>query len=486
MKRKVKKMSSLLIYVLLIAIWNSILFYGKEFGVSVLLFIVPLLTFIYFVLKQNNKIKNKYGLLFMIPIILLSTTYLVFNNSFFRFLNMPIIVILFTLIYIYTIKPTFNISVLATEAITILVEPLTKFSQIYNLSIFNITKSTKINGKTKSTIKSILIILPIVLFIIVLLSSADAIFANLFSFIFEFLSKFSIPEAIKIILTRSIPIIILFFYIGGTLNLLIYNYENIAIISSTSKMKIEANTIKILLTILNIIYIIFDIIQIKSLILHQISMDITYAEYAREGFFQLMFVSVINLAIILISKFFEYKYEEKDNKYINIMSLIMTGLTFVIIISSFLRMNMYENEYGYTLLRLLVYITLITESILLIPTIKYILDTKFNIVKYYLIIIISVYTLINFINVDYLIANRNIKRYYETEKIDIDYLMNNNTDNVRLLIDLYHHTNDPYLKDSLLSYFSYLDTEIDGFQEFNISKYIASKKVESLAYLTYS
>ena len=82
------------------------------------------------------------------------------------------------------------------------------------------------------------------------------------------------------------------------------------------------------------------------------------------------------------------------------MCLVMILLTIIIIVSSFLRMNLYERAYGYTVLRLLVYVTLITETILMIPTIIYIFNSKFKIIKYYIIIITSVYTLINFANID--------------------------------------------------------------------------------------
>ena len=47
-------------------------------------------------------------------------------------------------------------------------------------------------------------------------------------------------------------------------------------------------TIKMILTVLNIIYLIFCYIQIKSLFMRNV--DINYAQYARQGFFQLMIV----------------------------------------------------------------------------------------------------------------------------------------------------------------------------------------------------
>ena len=468
-------MANLLIWIILLVIWNSILFFEKKLGLSVTLFIIPLIILIYYSLKINNKIKDKKGLLFIIPIILLSLTYLIFDNYFFRVTNTLAIPILLTLLYIYTIKPTFNIKNIIESIIKIVIEPLSHIGNVYHLITEQIKKKIKVSNKIKRVTKSIIIIIPIVLIVLFLLSSADQIFGNIFNKLFNLTSKISLSNTIK----RLIPMIILFFYLSATINYLLYNYSKTENNEKEINLNIDSLTVKILLTTLNIIYIIFDIIQIKSLILHQVSMNISYAEYAREGFFQLMIVSFINLIIILVSKSIEKKQDEKSKKYIKIMNLIMVFLTFIIIISSFIRMHMYETEFGYTLLRLLVYFSLITEIILLIPTIIYIINSKFNIVKYYIIILITMYITINFINIDYIIAYRNIKRYYETNDIDIYYLMNNHTDNIPLLIDLYNKTDDENIKEDLKEYLNSIETKTNGFQEFNISKKIANKIINS-------
>lgn len=191
-----------------------------------------------------------------------------------------------------------------------------------------------------------------------------------------------------------------------------------------------------------------------------------------------MFVSIINLGILLFSKV----YEEKDSKniYEKIMSILMIGLTFIIICSSFMRMNMYESEYGYTMMRLLVYVALFTESMMLIPTIIYIINGKFNIFKSYMVICIVVYTVLNYVNVDYVIANRNIERFYETEKIDINYLKNDGADNILLLVDLYKKTDDVNVHNSLVDYFKRVEFLTEGFQEFNLAKERANKLIQEL------
>ena len=387
---------------------------------------------------------------------------------FFKILNYVVISVLLLLMYIYCIKPTFKINEVLYDIINLLIQPLTCIGKFYKNIINkfdNIPTKSKID---KKKIKSIIIVIPIVLVIIVMLCSADEMFGNIFKNIFSIFEKFPSEE----LTGRVIRIAILFTYIGATIYYLHNKYES-AYRSNGKEIKLEEYTVKLLLTILNIIYLVFDFIQIRSLMFHHVSTNINYAEYARSGFFQLMFISLINLVILLIS-------HKSNTKYNKTMSLIMVLFTFVIICSSFFRMYMYECAYGYTLLRLLVYVTLITLTILLIPTIFYIFGINVNILKHYMIIIISIYTVLCLLPVDYFIAYKNINRYYYTGKIDLQYLENYNYDNIPLLVDLYNKTDDYQIKRELKYYFKEIKeyNEISDFREYNISKSKALKSIE--------
>lgn len=453
-------MTNLLIYIFILTILHSILFVNNSLGLNVIIFTIPLLIFLYYTLKSNKKIKNKKGLLFIIPIILLSSTYFIYNNIF-RIFNIIVIPILYILMYIYTIKPDYRLRRVLIDIILLLCEPFDCIGKLYNLVKISFSKKLKLSMATKKKIKSILIVIPIVIIVLLLLSSADMMFSKMISSVLRVFDGISFDN----FFARIIIGIVLFTYLGSQVNYILFTYKNEKD-EKLSKIKIEEYTIKLLLTILNIIYVLFIIIQIRSLLFHNVSKTINYAEYARSGFFQLMFISLINLTILLVSK------NSKDTKYNKIMSIIMVFLTLIIIASSTYRMYLYESAYGYTLLRLLVYITLATESILLIPTVIYILNSKVNILKYYMFIIISVYTLINLVSLDRIIADRNIKRYYKTEKIDINYLENYYTDNISYLYNLYENIDDEKEKKNLENYFKILKkrNKINNIFEYNISK----------------
>lgn len=462
-------MKKYLIYILLLCIYNSILFYGKQLGISVLLFNIPLLIGLYYIYKKNDLLNNKKGLFFSIPIIILSMNYLLYDNEIFNLLNIPVISCLFVLMHLYTINPAFKLGDLFNKFFSLIFEPLTCISNIFGL-LKPKDKKIKSNEKGKKVITSILIIIPIIFLILILLSSSDVIFGSIFTKLFKILAKIKISNTIFNLIGRLIIITILFFYISAVINYIMFQYKKVKEV--TTNNTVDNFTIKLLLITLDIIYIVFDIIQIKSLMLHSISMDITYASYARRGFFQLMIVSLINLIIILISK----KVKTENDKTITISSLIMIFLTLIIIISSFMRMCMYENAYGYTFLRLMIFITLITEVILLIPTILYILNKRHNIVVSYITILITAYSIINLLDINCIIARRNINRFEKSNKIDIYYLMNYSSDNYKLLENLYNETDNKKVKNSLEEYIKNVTFKTDGFQEFNISKYRANKK----------
>ena len=102
-------MNRVLFFILLLSIWNSFLFFGNKLGISVILFIVPLLGVILYCLYKKKVIKRKRGFLLIIPIILLSCCYFIFDNSFFKFFNIIVIILLFMFMYIITVRPYFRV-----------------------------------------------------------------------------------------------------------------------------------------------------------------------------------------------------------------------------------------------------------------------------------------------------------------------------------------------------------------------------------------
>ena len=168
------------IYLLLLCILNSILLYGQCLGINVIIFTVPFLIFLVIYLKINNLIKNKKGLLFIIPILILSIIPTFYSNIF-VLLNALVIPILYILLFIYTINPTYNIIDLLKKGVLQLFLPFGKIGNFFRVVTSGIRDKVKLTDKTKKTLKALLIVIPITILVLWLLTSADMVFGNYFS-----------------------------------------------------------------------------------------------------------------------------------------------------------------------------------------------------------------------------------------------------------------------------------------------------------------
>lgn len=423
----------ILIGALFLSLWQSLLFWKQDLGISVLLFTIPIIWITTKLLKGN--IKNKKALLISIPIIVLSSTYFIFDNLTFYLINIVLIPILYLIMIIWAISD-FQIKSIIYKIILMIFEPLNYIGDVIRavLKEFNPKEKDEQIGEKKeknNIFKAVCFTGIIALIVIGLLCSADNEFAKIFSTIFKDINIFNVSE----LTGRIIIIIIAFFYFAGFFMNMLNEENGLKEFEEEEKIeKKESYTIRMMLTVLNVVYLVFCFTQIKVLFTEQ---NIKYSEFARKGFFQLMIVSLINIVMILKANNKNLKETEKQEKYKKTMCIVMVIFTLIIIISAFARMTLYQQNYGYTRLRVLVDLTLITEIILLIPTIIYILKNKIDLIKTYFVIIITMYCLVNFINIDKIIMKNNFNRYKETGYIDLNYLMEmNNSDLIEQLLEL--------------------------------------------------
>lgn len=497
-REEVIKMKKAILGSLVLAILHSILFYGQNLGISVMLFTIPLIFFIVNVLKEKSKIKNTKPLLLSIPIILLSITYFIFNNTFFYFWNMVAIIILFVLMIVLSVFEENKIRDIITRFFRVIGKPFEKIEEVIQFIINYIFDGTEReeekknhNKNMKKVILGIVISLPILVIIILLLASADTIFAGEVEEITGAIGKIFGAITLKEILARMLLILIITVYSAAFINNLIENeQEENEIKREDTKISFDNIIINTILTIVNFVYVVFCYIQIVNLFMGYTNLSETeYANYARQGFFQLMAVSLINLIIILVTTHNQKESTTRQQNYTKVMNLLLAVFTLIILISSFMRMYLYEQAFGYTFLRLMVYIILITEAILMIPTVMHIFDRKVNLIKPYFIIILTMYVLVNYINIDKIIAKKNVDRYFDTNNIgtekgiDIDYLKTTGIDGA-LEVKRLLNADDKRLKIEVNNYlYAQRNKGKDmNMQEFNINRYLVNNKLQGIEY----
>ena len=215
-------MSSIIVISVILSVIQSILFWNHKTGISVLIFTTLSILGLFYVLNKNGKIKNKKYMLFAVPIILLSSTYFIYNNIFFKSINGIIILFLTLIMCIYLTKEKLKLPQFMYNILAQVMGALECIDDVIkSIKIPKIKNQNKDAENLKKVGKSILITIPVVLVVLILLISADEIFANMFDGVIELVQNLWSGEGIYLFILRIIIIIILFFIIAGFLTNLV-------------------------------------------------------------------------------------------------------------------------------------------------------------------------------------------------------------------------------------------------------------------------
>ena len=153
------------------------LFFEKSIGLSMILFIGPFTYYLIYLLKKNKKIENTKAKILIIPILLLASTYFIFNNSFFNDLNRLAIPVLLVLMImgLFNEKIRINIDFIG-KILGVFIIPISFIGETFGKlkSCLQNRVKIKIDSKNeaviKEVVKAMIITIPIVLGIIMLLS----------------------------------------------------------------------------------------------------------------------------------------------------------------------------------------------------------------------------------------------------------------------------------------------------------------------------
>ena len=257
-------------------------------------------------------------------------------------------------------------------------------------------KLGKKNSKYLYLLIGVGITIPVFVIVFMLLSSADAVFRNMSSRIF---SDFSFVDAYRMALMFSF--MALFSYC-----LVVYLSKR-AIKEEITETRKWNSFIAIPVTgALSLMYLVFSGIQIVYLFMGKMQLPegYTYAEYAREGFFQLLAVSIINLILVLAGL-----YLFQPNKILKGILVVMSLCTFIMIASSALRMLIYIQYYYLTFLRILVLWSLLVLFLIFVGVIAYIAKEDFPLFRYSIVVFTCLYIGLSFSHPDYWIAKVNLE-----------------------------------------------------------------------------
>lgn len=256
-------------------------------------------------------------------------------------------------------------------------------------------KESESSKKFWYVVLGLVIGVPVLFMVLLLLASADVLFRQMTG---DILKNIQLGNIFNILFR----IAFIFFASYSLTSYLCKRKINEEVADLRQGEPVLAITITGLLTLL---YLLFSGIQIVGLFLGQMQLPegYTYAMYAREGFFQLLAVSLLNLVIVLIcmSLF-------KKSKLLKAILTLMSLCTFVMIASSALRMVIYIRFYYLTFLRILVLWSLAVLALLFAGVLISIFLERFPMFRYSMAVVTLLYLALSFAHPDYIIAWVNI------------------------------------------------------------------------------
>ena len=193
-------------------------------------------------------------------------------------------------------------------------------------------------------LRGFLIAVPLLLIFIALLTSADAAFASILLNIFNI----DFPRVIgHVLFTLLIAV-----PAAGFLRSMLVPSE-LPDFERPSWFRLAAAETNVAIALVDILFALFVAVQLRYFFggaaLVKVAPKLTYAEYARRGFFELVAVAALVLPLLLIA---EWLIDKSGRlKLFRLLALAQVLLVFVILVSAYRRMQLYVDAFGLTELR---------------------------------------------------------------------------------------------------------------------------------------
>lgn len=412
-------------FAVLIGFFMQFVLFNNDHGIGYLIFSVLYLIGFLSISYWGKLITHKLALLLIIPILVLSIDIALYNNTLVSiFVPIFLFILLFSFSVLLTLKNPEKHSFFLMK-VPLFANVFKFFSNSKDVFKEIIIPKEKWNSEIgKKILYGVLYSIPILVLFLILFANADAVFESILN------NKIFLSESKAI--ERLFDIILFVFYsiILASFFFFLLSKDHKLLPKNLKVIKLDKITSSVILLLVNVLFLTFVIVQLRYLFGDMdfvLENKIRFSEYARSGFFEL--IEIVIIAFLLIGFFhrsFSHHGKEKILAYLQIALVIQIS---IIGISALQRMELYQDAYGYTILRLYVewflYTVFFALAALIIVVYR---NMEFRKLFHYLLIIgIISTTIVSSINVDFLIANKNIQKaisedHSKENALDFSYL----------------------------------------------------------------
>ncbi|MCL2841980.1 MAG: DUF4173 domain-containing protein [Oscillospiraceae bacterium] len=400
-------------YLLLTAVSVSHLILVPHAGISALVFVALQGICLFFIVPRKTP------LLMLVPIAILALNAFLSANNIWRVPNLVVALVLYNVMAVWLMQ---NLG---------LGQTLPRFLQHISTHIFGALRHIGLPFRwgaetqkahtpiIKRVCIGIAISIPLLAFLLFMLSMADEIFARTLE---DFIDWASQLVELDTMIRIGIGLLVGLYLFGSLYGVFIHQKREAA---EARVRRGDLMILNIVLVSVLVVYTLFVIIQFRYLFAQpdNLPYGLNFVHYARRGFFELLLLMGVNILFILIAVWLTKAQTGIWAKVTKGLCLYLCAITVVLLISSFYRMWLYGSDDGLTRLRFLVFGFLFFEAIGLLFTFVYIIRPKFNIIAVYCVVALAYYLVLNLVPMDRIIAREQIDRYFETGQGGIHYAM---------------------------------------------------------------
>ncbi|MFJ2589301.1 DUF4153 domain-containing protein [Streptomyces sp. NPDC087538] len=191
------------------------------------------------------------------------------------------------------------------------------------------------------------------------------------------------------------------------------------------------------LIVLNLLFAVFIAVQLTVLLggydKVMAETDLSYSEYARQGFWQLLWATVLTLLVIALALRWAPRGKSGDRTLVRTVLGVLCLLTLIVVASALRRMDLYVDAYGLTRLRISVAAVELWLGVVLVLIMAAGVFGARMLPRAVAASAAVAVLAFGLISPDGLIAEQNVQRYRDDHSIDVAYLKDLSADAVPAL-----------------------------------------------------
>ncbi|MEA1977895.1 MAG: DUF4173 domain-containing protein [Chloroflexota bacterium] len=274
-------------------------------------------------------------------------------------------------------------------------------------------------------LRGVLLALPVIAIFTALLAAADFVFGDLVE---EALRWLNIEKLLEYV-GRGVVVVLSAIFMLGAL---------VVALLDPGKRKLQGEDKPLLkpfvgflestivLGAVDLLFTLFVIVQFRYLFGGEANITAagyTYADYARNGFGELVWVAFLGMGLIMALGYFGKRGESRQRSWFNGLSTGLVVMLGIILISAWQRLLLYEGAYGFTELRTYTHVFIPWLALHLVVFLVLLFRGNLRrFAPFAALGTLGFVVTLNLLNVDAFIVSQNVKRFEQTGKIDLDYL----------------------------------------------------------------